>query len=220
MLSEKWRALLGEKGCGLLAAALENAEREYAEHTVYPPRKQLFAAFSAVEPERVRVVILGQDPYHEEGQAHGLAFSVPAGVKHPPSLRNIFTELESDMGISRPVSGNLTAWAKQGVLLLNTALTVEAGKAGSHKDLGWHAFTDCVVASMAKLEQPMAFVLWGGHAQKKAALAENSPYPRLVLQAPHPSPLSSYRGFFGSAPFSKINEFLEKNGENAVDWRL
>lgn len=220
MLSEKWRNLLGVEGQTLLTCALRNAEREYAVNTVYPPRDRLFAAFSAVEPENVRVVILGQDPYHEPEQAHGLAFSVPAGVKHPPSLRNIFTELESDIGISRPESGDLTAWAEQGVLLLNTALTVEAGKAGSHKNLGWHAFTDCVVQAISELPQPVAFVLWGGHAQKKAAIAAASPYPRLVLQAPHPSPLSSYRGFFGSAPFSKINGFLAENGEKAINWRL
>ena len=220
MLSEKWRNLLGAEGQTLLTSALQNAEAAYAQTTVYPPREKLFAAFSAVEPEKVRVVILGQDPYHEPEQAHGLAFSVPAGVKHPPSLRNIFTELESDVGVSRPQSGDLTAWAEQGVLLLNTALTVEAGKAGSHKNFGWHEFTDCVVAAISRLPQPVAFVLWGGHAQKKAAMAADSPYPRLVLQAPHPSPLSSYRGFFGSAPFSKINGFLAENGEKPVNWQL
>ena len=220
MLSEKWRNLLGAEGQTLLTSALQNAEAAYAQTAVYPPRENLFAAFSAVEPEKVRVVILGQDPYHEPEQAHGLAFSVPAGVKHPPSLRNIFTELESDVGVSRPQSGDLTAWAEQGVLLLNTALTVEAGKAGSHKNFGWHEFTDCVVAAISRLPQPVAFVLWGGHAQKKAAMAADSPYPRLVLQAPHPSPLSSYRGFFGSAPFSKINGFLAENGEKPVNWQL
>ena len=192
----------------------------YAHTAVFPPEADVFHAFSLTPPERVRVVILGQDPYHEPGQAHGLAFSVQKGVKLPPSLQNISKELQADLGLPPLSCGCLTPWARQGVSLLNTVLTVESGKANSHRDFGWQRFTDAVLAACAGLPQPVAFVLWGGHAQKKAALAADSPYPRLVLQAPHPSPLSAYRGFFGSRPFSKINAFLESAGSRAIDWRL
>lgn len=192
----------------------------YAHTAVFPPEADVFHAFSLTPPERVRVVILGQDPYHEPGQAHGLAFSVQKGVKLPPSLQNISKELQADLGLPPLSCGCLTPWARQGVFLLNTVLTVEAGKANSHRDFGWQRFTDAVIAACARLPQPVAFVLWGGHAQKKAAIAADSPYPRLVLQAPHPSPLSAYRGFFGSRPFSKINAFLESAGSRAIDWRL
>ena len=164
-------------------------------------------------------MILGQDPYHEPGQANGLAFSVRPGVKLPPSLRNIFAELQTDCGITPPDSGDLTAWAGQGVFLLNSSLSVEAGQAASHQGFGWQTFTDAVVRKLAALPQPVAFVLWGAHAQKKAALAAGSPYPRLVLQAPHPSPLSAYRGFFGSRPFSQINAFLAQCGQKQIDWQ-
>lgn len=198
----------------------ERVDAAYAVSTVYPPREELFAAFRMTPPEAVRVVILGQDPYHEPGQANGLAFSVKPGVKLPPSLRNILTELQADCGVTPPESGDLTAWARQGVFLLNSSLSVEAGKAASHQAFGWQTFTDAAVRAVAALPQPVAFVLWGGHAQKKAAFAADSPYPRLVLQAPHPSPLSAYRGFFGSRPFSKINAFLESAGSRAIDWRL
>ena len=191
----------------------------YEAGEVYPPRAQLFACLEAVPPEGVRAVILGQDPYHEPGQANGLAFSVNPGVKLPPSLRNIFAELQSDCDITPPDSGDLTTWARQGVFLLNSSLTVEAGKAASHKDFGWQMFTDAVVQRLAALPQPVAFVLWGAHAQKKAVIAARSPYPRLVLQAPHPSPLSAYRGFFGSRPFSQINAFLAQHGQKQIDWQ-
>ena len=212
------------------AALSQRVEKAYETATVYPPREQLFAAFSMTPPEQVRVVILGQDPYihahqahgqdpyHGAGQAHGLAFSVSPGVKPPPSLVNIYKELQSDLGIPPRSDGCLTDWAAQGVFLLNTVLTVEAGKANSHSKLGWQAFTDAVVASIAALPQPVAFLLWGAQAQKKAAQAAQSPYPRLVLTAPHPSPLSAYRGFFGSRPFSQINRFLESHGEAAIRW--
>ena len=172
----------------------------------------------SILPSAVRVVILGQDPYHEPGQAHGLAFSVREGVKLPPSLVNIYKEREADVGVPLSQNGDLTSWAKQGVLLLNSVLTVEKGKANSHKDFGWQAFTDDVVAAIAKLPQPVAFVLWGAQAQKKAAVASASVYPRLVLQSPHPSPLSSYRGFFGSKPFSQINAFLQAHEEDTIQW--
>ncbi len=211
----------------LLTSTLERADFQalsakvdaaYDASTVYPPREKIFSAFQLTPPETVRVVILGQDPYHEPGQAQGLAFSVPDGIKIPPSLVNIYKERESDLGIPPSPTGDLTHWAKQGVFLINAVLTVEQGKANSHKDYGWQEFTDQVVAAIAGLPQPVAFVLWGAQAQKKAKMAADSPYPRLVLQSPHPSPLSAYRGFFGSRPFSRINEFLIQHGEAPVQW--
>lgn len=192
----------------------------YQEKTIYPPCDQLFSAFALTPPERVRVVILGQDPYHEPEQAHGLAFSVRQGVRMPPSLQNISKELQADLG-QPPLSGGcLLPWAEQGVFLLNAVLSVEQGKANSHKKLGWERFTDAVVARLAQLPQPVAFVLWGAQAQKKAAVAAASPYPRLVLCAAHPSPLSAYRGFLGSRPFSQVNAFLAAHGEREIDWRI
>ena len=217
---DAWRPLLAEElKKPYFAALAERVDAAYETQTVFPPREELFTAFELTPPEAVRVVILGQDPYHEPGQANGLAFSVNPGVKLPPSLRNIFAELQSDCDITPPDSGDLTAWAKQGVFLLNSSLTVEAGKAASHKDFGWQTFTDAVVQRLAALPQPVAFVLWGAHAQKKAVIAARSPYPRLVLQAPHPSPLSAYRGFFGSRPFSQINAFLAQHGQKQIDWQ-
>ena len=200
------------------AALMQRVDEAYRTGTVYPPRQELFAAFRLTPPERVRVVILGQDPYHEPGQANGLSFSVAPGVRLPPSLRNIFEELRTDCGVAPRASGDLTPWAEQGVFLLNSSLSVQAGAAGSHQAFGWQTFTDAVAASLAKLPQPVAFILWGAHAQKKAAIAQSSSYPRLVLQSPHPSPLSAYRGFFGSRPFSAVNEFLVQHGEAPVRW--
>ena len=214
-----WNALLAQElEKPYFAALMEKVDAAYACGAVFPPRAELFAAFRLTPPERVRAVILGQDPYHEPGQAHGLAFSVRPGVKLPPSLRNIFRELEADCGIPPRSSGDLTGWAEQGVFLLNTVLSVESGRANSHAGFGWQTFTDAVTACLRSLPQPIAFVLWGAQAQKKAAVAADSPYPRLVLQSPHPSPLSSYRGFFGSRPFSQINAFLEGHGEQGIDW--
>lgn len=214
-----WRAFLGETLTGEAFAALSRrVDAAYETAEVYPPRDQLFTAFALTPPQAVRVVILGQDPYHEPGQAHGLAFSVQPGVKLPPSLVNIYKELESDLGIPPRTSGCLTHWAAQGVFLLNAVLTVERGKANSHRDLGWQGFTDAVAAALARLPQPVAFVLWGAQAQKKAAVAAASDYPRLILQGPHPSPLSAYRGFFGSRPFSQINDFLTAHGERPIAW--
>lgn len=210
-----WNALVD---CSSFAPLWERVEKVYAEGTVYPPREQMFRAFTLTPPEAVRVVILGQDPYHEPGQANGLAFSVAPGVRIPPSLVNIRKELAEDVGGTCLTDGNLTDWAKQGVLLLNAVLSVEAGKANSHKDLGWQELTDAVVASLARLPQPIAFLLWGAQAGKKAQIAAASPYPRLVLQSPHPSPLSAYRGFFGSRPFSQINRFLSDHGQPQICW--
>jgi uracil-DNA glycosylase len=189
---------------------------------VYPPRGMRLAALALTPLEEVRCVILGQDPYHGPGQAHGLAFSVQAGVRPPPSLVNIFKELEGDLGLPRPASGDLTPWAKQGVLLLNNTLTVEAGLAGSHAGRGWDAVTDACVAAVAARAEPTVFILWGSHAKKKAsrvpALAR-SPH-HLVLTSAHPSPLSAHNGFFGSRPFSQANAFLEARGRGSIDWRV
>lgn len=221
VLPPAWRALLREETEKPYWSALsKRVDEAYDAGAVYPPRAMLFSAFERTPPDKVRVVILGQDPYHEPGQAHGLAFSVRRGVKLPPSLRNIYQELESDLGISPAKDGDLSAWARQGVLLLNTVLTVESGKANSHKSFGWQRFTDAVLAACAGLPQPVAFVLWGGQAQKKAPLLEGSAAPRLILQSAHPSPLSSYRGFFGSRSFSRINAFLRENGEAEIDWQI
>ena len=193
---------------------------EAAGKVIYPPRGQRLHALELTPLDKVKVVILGQDPYHGPGQAHGLAFSVPEGVRVPPSLANIYKELEDDLGVKVPPHGNLESWAKQGVLLLNNALTVEAGQAGSHQNRGWEAITDAAVAAVAKQPEPSVFILWGSHARKKAArIPELQGDTRhLVLTSPHPSPLSAHSGFFGSKPFSKANAFLEAHGRGAIDW--
>ncbi len=196
------------------------AAEDAAGTAVYPPRGQRFAALELTPPDAVTAVILGQDPYHREGQAHGLAFSVPGGVKVPPSLVNIFKELERDCGIARRTSGDLTGWARQGVLLLNTALTVEQGRAGSHAGKGWETVTDAVVAAVAARPVPCVFMLWGNHARRTAGrIAGLGTQPgHLVLTAPHPSPLSAHTGWFGSGHFSKANAFLVAQGSRAIDW--
>ena len=220
-LPPAWQALIKDELQKPYWCSLEQRlGAAYESGAVYPPAQQLFAAFERTPPTCVRAVILGQDPYHEPGQANGLAFSVSRGVKLPPSLQNIYKELEADLGVPAAKSGDLTSWAQQGVFLLNTVLSVRAHAANSHKDFGWQSFTDAVIAALAELPQPVAFVLWGAQAQKKAALVEKSPYPRLVLQSPHPSPLSAYRGFFGSRPFSQINAFLVSYGFSPVDWKI
>lgn len=195
---------------------------EAAGKAIYPPQGCRLRALELTPLDRVKVVILGQDPYHGPGQAMGLSFSVPDGVRHPPSLRNIFRELAEDCGIPAPASGDLTPWAQRGVLLLNNTLTVEAGNAGSHAGRGWDAITDACVAAVAAREQPAVFILWGSHAQKKASrIAElNEPTRHCVIRSPHPSPLSAHRGFFGSKPFSRANAFLEKVGLGPVDWQI
>lgn len=194
---------------------------EAAGKTIYPPRGSRLAALELTPLDKVRVVILGQDPYHGPGQAHGLAFSVPHGVRVPPSLVNIYKELQSDLGIPPATHGNLENWARQGVLLLNNALTVEAGQAGSHQMKGWEEFTDAAVAAVAARAEPTVFILWGSHAQKKAARVPRLMHgPHLVLRSPHPSPLSAHAGFFGSKPFSKANAFLEAHGRGTIDWRV
>ena len=195
---------------------------EEAGKTIFPPRGSRLAALAATPLPDVRVVILGQDPYHGPGQAHGLSFSVQDSVKQPPSLVNIFKELESDLGIARPQTGNLTPWAKQGVLLLNNTLTVEAGQAGSHAGRGWDAITDACVAAVVEQGAPTVFVLWGSHAKKKAGRVKGlgTAEHHLVLTSVHPSPLSAHSGFFGSKPFSQANAFLEAQGRGTIDWTL
>jgi uracil-DNA glycosylase len=196
-----------------LMAALEI---EYKEHTVYPPKELLFTALKRTPYSGTRVVVLGQDPYHGAGQAHGLSFSVNPGVRIPPSLRNIYAELKEDIGVPIPNHGSLLRWAEEGVLMLNTVLTVREGEANSHKGLGWETFTDTIMKKLNERTLPVVFILWGSHAQKKGSFIDHSRHG--VIQAPHPSPLSSYRGFFGSRPFSKVNHFLESNGMDKIDW--
>ncbi len=199
---------------GLYAGIREFLKKEYSSHTVYPHMNDIFNALKYTPYENVRVVILGQDPYHEPGQAHGLAFSVKPGVEIPPSLRNVYKELNDDIGFRIPNHGCLTEWAKRGVLLLNTTLTVRAHMANSHKDCGWRSFTDEIIRLLSLREEPMVFLLWGAYARSKAPLIA----PRhLVLQAPHPSPLSANNGFFGCRHFSKTNAFL---ADRAIDWSL
>lgn len=191
---------------------------EYRQRTIYPDMYKIFEALKRTSYARTKVVLLGQDPYHGPGQAHGLAFSVPKGVAPPPSLQNIFKELARDLGIPAPAHGCLKPWADQGVLLLNTTLTVRRGQAGSHQGKGWEKFTDRVLQLLNEKETPVVFLLWGRPAQSKQRLITN---PRhLVLTAPHPSPLSANRGFFGCGHFSKANEFLASSGQEPVDWRI
>lgn len=191
-------------------------DREYGTRDVYPPRRQVFRALQLTPLSAVRVVLLGQDPYPNPGQAHGLCFSVPTGVTPPASLRNIHRELHDDIGAGPPASGDLSAWARQGVLLLNTVLTVRSGQAGSHRRRGWERFTDAVVDAVASRTEPTVFLLWGRDAQRKAARVNAGRHT--LLTAPHPSPLSAHRGFFGSRPFSRANEALKAAGRQEVDW--
>jgi len=219
---ESWRAALAPVLQTPEARRLGGwlSQEEAAGKLVYPPRGQRLRALELTPLHQVRAVILGQDPYHGPGQAHGLCFSVPAGVRSPPSLVNIYKELREDLGVEVPPHGNLERWAKQGVLLLNTCLTVEAGQAGSHAGKGWEAITDAAVAAVAAREEPSVFILWGSQARNKAMkvpeLAQNQRH--LILTSPHPSPLSAHRGFFGSKPFSKANAFLEAQGRGRIDW--
>ncbi|MCL6683408.1 uracil-DNA glycosylase [Sphingomonas alba] len=193
------------------------AERESGKR-IFPKGSNWFRALDLTPLDEVRVVILGQDPYHGEGQAHGLCFSVPDGIRPPPSLVNIYKEMKTDLGITPPAHGLLEHWARQGVLLLNSVLTVQMGLAASHRDRGWERFTDAVVRLVNAKSDPVVFMLWGSYAQKKAAFVDTSRH--LVLKAPHPSPLSAHSGFFGCKHFSKANAFLEAHGRRAIDWAL
>ena len=192
--------------------------REREQFAVYPPDDQVFAALSYFSPTDTSVVILGQDPYHEHGQAHGLSFSVQPNIAIPPSLRNIFAERENDIGLKPPVHGTLTQWAQQGVLLLNTSLTVREGVAGSHAKKGWEAITDQIIRTVNDNTERCVFILWGAHAQAKKKLITQGHHA--ILEAPHPSPLSAYRGFFGSSPFSRTNALLQEAGRAPIDWNL
>ncbi len=191
-------------------------ESERAQHQVFPPEEQVFHALKVTPLDRVKVLIVGQDPYHDDGQAHGLAFSVQPGVRVPPSLANMYKELETDLGIPKLKSGFLEGWAKQGVLLLNTSLTVRAHQAGSHKNQGWEKLTDAIISAVSQKPERVVFVLWGAHAQKKLPLIDTSRH--VVIQSAHPSPLSAHNGFFGSKPFSKINAALQEFGQPEIDW--
>lgn len=196
----------------------QTVNEEYRTHLVFPPADDIFNAFAFTPLEKVKVVILGQDPYHGDGQAHGLCFSVKPDVEIPPSLVNIYKELQDDCGCYIPDNGYLTKWAKQGVLLLNTVLTVRAHQANSHRGIGWEEFTDAAIRILNEQDRPIVFILWGRPAQLKKAMLNN---PRhLILEAPHPSPLSAYRGFFGSRPFSRTNKFLKQNGLEPIDWQI
>lgn len=193
-------------------------DEEYAHRTIYPPREDLFTCFTSCPFEAVKVVILGQDPYHQPDQAHGLCFSVRKGVQIPCSLKNIYKELKSDMNIDAPSHGCLTDWTKQGVFLMNTVMSVREGQAASHKKKGWETFTDTVISALNEQEKGIVFVLWGSHAQKKAEMITGRQHR--ILMSAHPSPLSASRGFFGSRPFSTVNRYLEEMGRTPIDWRL
>lgn len=193
-------------------------EDEYNSNVIYPPKEDVFNALKYTSLEDVKVVILGQDPYFNEKQAHGLCFSVQRGVDVPPSLRNIYTELETDLGLVRPNNGYLTKWAKQGVLMLNTVLTVRAENPNSHQGKGWEKFTDAIIRKLNEQDRPIVYMLWGKPAQTKIKMLNNPNH--LILKAPHPSPLSAYRGFFGCKHFSTANDFLEKNGLLPIDWQI
>ncbi|TCZ63239.1 uracil-DNA glycosylase [Roseicella aquatilis] len=215
-----WQAAIGDEFDApymIELAAFLAAERA-AGRTIYPPAPLTFAALAHTPLAEVRAVILGQDPYHRPGQAMGLAFSVPRGVRPPPSLRNILKEMQADIGTPPPGHGCLTAWTERGVLLLNASLTVEEGRAGSHARLGWHRFTDRILAAVNARPEPAAFVLWGNDARQKAPMLDAARH--LVHVSGHPSPLAAHRGFFGSRPFSKVNAFLAAAGRGAIDWRL
>lgn len=193
-------------------------KEEYATRLVFPPSNEVFSAFELTPLKEVKVVILGQDPYHNVRQAHGLCFSVRPEVEIPPSLVNIYKELQDDLGCFIPNNGYLEKWARQGVLMLNTVLTVRAHQANSHRGIGWEEFTDAAIRVLNRQDRPIVYILWGSPAQKKAQMLDNPKH--LILKAPHPSPLSAYRGFFGSRPFSRTNAFLEENGLQPIDWQI
>ena len=195
---------------------IEFVRAEYKIHAIYPPGKEIFRAFDFCDFDEAKVVIIGQDPYHGPGQANGLCFSVADGVRLPPSLLNIFKEINSDLGIPIPTNGNLERWARQGVLLLNATLTVQASSPGSHQNKGWETFTDAAIESLSRNRENLVFMLWGSYAQKKGAVIDRAKH--LVLQSPHPSPFSADRGFFGNKHFSKANEYLQSKGIQPVMW--
>lgn len=217
LLPPAWRELLSEElQKPYIGPLTDFVEQEYASCVCYPPKRQIFRAFELCAPDHVKAVIIGQDPYHEEGQAQGLCFSVSPGVKIPPSLKNIFKELRSDTGKPVPACGDLTSWAAQGVLLLNATLTVRAHRAGSHSRRGWETLTDAVIHAVSDHRPHAVFLLWGNYAAQKAPLIDTKKH--LILRSPHPSPLSAWQGFFGNRHFSRTNEFLIKNGLQPIQW--
>lgn len=216
-IEESWKKELHDEWSKDYFVRLTNFVRnEYATKQIFPPGRQIFAAFNATPFNEVKVVILGQDPYHDVGQANGLCFSVNDGIQFPPSLRNIFQEIHNDIGSPIPQSGDLTRWAKQGVLLLNATLTVEAHKAASHQRQGWEQFTDEVISHLSNHRQNLVFILWGSYAISKRSLI--APDKHLILTSVHPSPLSAYRGFFGNKHFSKANNYLVEHGKTPITW--
>ncbi|MGD9604564.1 MAG: uracil-DNA glycosylase [Bacilli bacterium] len=219
IISESWDGKINKEFYQPYFLALVRfLENEYANHSVFPPMDQIFQAFKLTPYEEVKVVILGQDPYHEKGQANGMCFSVNNDVPFPPSLENIFSELQNDLNISYPRTGNLEKWAKQGVLLLNAVLSVRQGFANSHQDMGWEQFTDFILKLINEKNDPVVYILWGKYANKKVALLNNPNH--LIITGPHPSPLSAYRGFFGGKYFSRCNAFFEQNNVKTIDWNL
>lgn len=216
-IEESWKSHLNtEFQKAYFNELISFVKQEYASKRIYPPGSLIFSAFDHCPLSDVKVVIVGQDPYHGKGQANGLCFSVADGVRHPPSLQNIFKEIEKDLGIPIPASGNLERWASQGVLLLNATLTVEAKKAGSHQNKGWELFTDAVLKVVSDQKSKIVFLLWGAYAQKKGAFLDHEKH--LVLKAPHPSPFSAHSGFFGSSHFSKTNQYLQRQGLTPINW--
>lgn len=218
-LNDTWAKELEGEFCKDYMVVLENfLQTAYATKTIYPPKDQIFSAFNLTPFEKVKVVIIGQDPYHGPNQAHGLCFSVQPGIKNPPSLANIYKEVESDLNIKMPPHGHLKAWAEQGVLMLNSILTVEEGKPMSHKNLGWEQFTDKVIDIINEKKENVVFMLWGAPAQAKAKNVD--PKKHFILKSVHPSPLSSYRGFFGCKHFSQCNDYLISKGIKPINWQL
>ena len=216
-IEQSWQQQLqGEFDKPYFAKLVAFVKQEYAHHTVYPPGKLIFNAFNQCPFDKVKVVLLGQDPYHEPGQAHGLCFSVNEGGQFPPSLGNIFKEIHDDIGAPIPSSGNLTRWAQQGVLLLNATLTVREHQAGSHQRQGWEEFTDAVIRILSEKREHLVFILWGSYAQSKSQLIDGSRH--CILRSAHPSPLSAYRGFFGNHHFSLANQYLRTNGIEEIQW--
>lgn len=218
-IEESWNQQLSEEfSKEYFKNLVEFVKQEYATKTIYPPAKRIFSAFDHCPFDNVKVVIIGQDPYHGPGQANGLCFSVYKGVNPPPSLKNIFKELQQDLGGAFPQHGDLTCWSEQGVLLLNATLTVAAHTPGSHQNRGWEAFTDAVIQKISGGKQDIVFILWGAYAQRKGDVIDRSRHE--VIASPHPSPFSANRGFFGSKPFSKTNDYLKRKGLKPIDWKV
>ena len=216
-IEQSWKQVLQpEFDKPYFADLIAFVKSEYRTYRVYPPGPLIFNAFNSCPFSQVKVVLIGQDPYHEPGQAHGLCFSVNDGVAFPPSLMNIFTELKSDLGVPIPATGNLSRWARQGVLLLNATLTVREHQAGSHQKHGWEQFTDSVISTLSRQRENLVFILWGSYAQSKAQLIDASRH--CILRSAHPSPLSAYRGFFGNHHFSLTNDYLKKHGKEPINW--